>query len=1610
MNYFTNKIALLIPSVTFLMFLLFLPNSYGQDVIMSNTTLSTCGGIFFDSGGGNGDYGPNEDITMTLCSDGSSGTHIQMTFLNTTLGAGDELCFYDGTDATATQLGCSGDFNAGDSFIIQATAANPSGCLTIVFTSDDTGEGPGWGADINCITACQNIFAELTSTTPPVMPADTGWMDVCQGERVYFSAQGLYPQNGVVYEHSDFTSEFHWDFGDGANSVGPTASHIYNTSEGFTVQLTIIDQFGCKNLNSINQRVRVSTTPDFQLTSIDPICVGDTIHLGGRVDTMHHAGHNVSGVPIEGTFVKDPIVCDSLALPDGTGAAYTSTINYTQFTPGAVLTNIDDLLSIFVNIEHSWMRDLEITLTCPDGTTVILHDHPGNFGGEVYLGEANDGDTGANPIPGIGWDYYWTPTSTNGTWIEYANANPGIQSLPSQDYEAFGNLSDFVGCPLNGNWTISVQDLWGIDNGYIFCWGVELADHLFPDIETYTPAIDTFGWVYNPLIFEQIHTETLDSIVTTPQNAGTAAFTFFIEDSFGCTYEEPLSVEVLPETHPDCHDCNENVSIPNDETICEGDTVQFDVSNSVPLETVVTFESVPFYNIGFSNHPPSDPYYSSINVNSVAPAQLALATAQIESVCIDLETDYDGDMHIFLQAPSGEMLELSTGNGGGGDNFTNTCFTPSAATPINAGSAPFTGEFQPEGDWSDLNGADMVGTWNLIVGDQFGINEMGVLNSWSITFNSMNTLSYSWTPPVSMTCTDCPDPAVFPTTSTGYIIEVEDQYGCLNLDTIQVDVVTEVPAPDVSCASIGNGQMSFSWPPQTGITSYNINIIVNNIATGWQANVTDNPFIVSGLNFGDEVTMEIQINAANAGIDCAVATGITNCTYSECGPDDEILVDSVVVNNVSCFGTDSGSATVFVSNGIEPYTYTWDDPDQQILPTAAFLEAGNYTVTVVDNVYCMTVIDVEITEPDTLTSTITGEDASCFGFLDGVGTVTPSGGTTPYSYVWDNGGITQSVDNLAAGDHDVMITDANGCTEMASITIDEPETAVSLTVDQTFNGCNGETDNEATVEPSGGTGPGYTYLWTDNQQGQTATDLAPGSIGVTVTDENGCTAEGTVNLTDLELLYGDIIISEPTCNGFPDGSLGINNFGGGAGQDGVEADYTFTWSNNDVGVVADNVLGGATYFVTIEDANGCNTVVSRYLPDPDPLVFDVAGADAHCYNGNDGTGTVSNITGNQGDVTILWDASAGSQDSVVAINLSVGTYGVTVTDGNGCNSSGSISIAQPDELFIDYTTVDNLCFGDSNGSIETSISGGTPGYTYLWPNQESTSGLTDIPAGVYELTLTDESGCVKQIPIEITEPEQVWAEIATEDVSCYGDRNGTIFATPHGGIPPYRFSLDNNEYFGSSTLIGLTAGEYNVFMVDANDCMFITEAVISEPDEFMVDAGPDVTITLGQDIQIEATSVNGAGDVMYTWYPPYDSIMSCLECIAPFFFPQTTAIFELYAVDENGCEGSDWVTVNVAKPRSAVVPTGFTPNGDGVNDILQVHGLPGTLVKVFRVYDRWGELLFEQNDFEVNSGIGWDGTFKGEQVMGGVYLWSMSVEYPHDQESEDLMGETTLIR
>ncbi len=1114
------------------LFLLGLHSLFGQqtEYVMSSTLtqVNSCSGFFLDSGGGNGPYSANESFTTTICPQGTGGTHIQLVFSGPKISGGDELCFFDGPDVFSSSLGCASDFAPGGAFIIQATAPNTSGCLTLTFNSNGSGEGEGWSADINCIPACQTILSKISSSDPVVEPVDTGWIDICPGDRIFFTGEGEYPQDGAVYNHSDLTSDFKWDFGDGTNTLGTNVSHVFDEPGGYIVQLTIKDQFGCENTNFVNQRIRVAPKPHFELGSWpDQICAGDTVNLNAMVGGMDN-DHTVSVMPSDGSFQTAGIRSDSLPLPDGNGSSYLTTISFSDFSPGQVLTNIDDLIGIFVNMEHSWMRDLEISISCPNGQSVMLHDHPGQTGGEVFLGVPYENDEGFfTPIPGTGYEYGWQSNPDyNYTWIEYANQFLP-NTLPSGTYNSYEPLTDLLGCPLNGDWTIEVTDLWSIDNGYIFSWSIDFDQDLYPALESFSPAITSWEWDNHPSIYFSEN----DSISGSPTNAGEVAYMFTVEDEFGCGWDTTVNIQVLPFTHPDCYNCNNLLQSIPDTVICLGDSVVIDVGTQ-QADGVVTFESYDNYEIGAGNHPPAFPYLSTINVNSINPAIITDPFIDIESICLDLETDFDADIRLHLIAPNGTILELSTNNGGSGDDYTQTCFTPTAVTPIVAGAPPFTGNFQPEGNWAILNNAPINGAWRLQISDQFGINALGNLNWWSISFSTHNDVTYDWDSNPDLGCEDCPNPIITPSADGTYNVSATDLFGCVANETINVNVLSSFTAPDVATSQQPGGEVLITWNDSSPGLDYEININ----GMGWQTpNNGALAHLVSGLNIGDVINAEVRPIVTGGA--CAVGVGEVSFTYVIC--DLEAVINTPGPFAVTCNGLCDESLTISVFNGVSPFVFdvtNLTNGNNFVLPNGNLIDLchGSYQVIVSDDDACMDTVEFVVNNQLPIV-VIAAQDSpvTCFGASDGCASASAMGGVGTFNFTWNdpNSSIGTPVCGLPAGPIIVTATDQNGCQGSGVVNVTQPN-ALTLDITSQDVKCKGGNDGSATALVGGGTMP-YSYTWSggNTPNDPTTNMLTANNYTLLVEDVNGCQING--NVTILEPIDGLQLTVETVngCNG-----------------------------------------------------------------------------------------------------------------------------------------------------------------------------------------------------------------------------------------------------------------------------------------------------------------------------------------------------------------------------------------------------------------------------------------------------------------------------------------------
>ncbi len=516
--------------------------SYAQEFPMAeDADYSTCSGIFTDSQGAAANYNPGETLTTTICSPFTT-DRIRISFNDFDLAQGDVLIAYDGDSVNAPLIGAFGSFLAPTN--VEASAANSSGCLTFVFQSNPNGAGaPGWTANIVCVDDCQSISSSVT--TVPAADVD-GITRICQGDTVTITGTPSFSVDGT-----GATEEIRLP--DGTTIQGNTATFTFDDEGAFFYDYIVTDPTGCRDRTLQDVLIQVSTTPDFTGTEpeTDIVCFGETVDITGVVETVEfvqEVAPPVSGV----TFLPDRV---DNSLPPGD---YETCIEVNGFGPSSTLTDVNDLLAIFINMEHSYMGDLVVRLRAPNGSEVLIHNRAS---GGTFLGIPIDVDTDLNP--GVGFLYRITEQGTaTETWTQNAVGN---STVPAGDYLPLDPFSNLLGTPLNGFWCLNVQDFLEFDNGYIFEWGLEFNPAIIPDVDSYEPDEVSEGWQANPDIINTTTTVDANGAVETttitvqPSVIGQNCYTFEFLDSFGCTYTEVVCVEqaeeIITATPPDLQVC-----------------------------------------------------------------------------------------------------------------------------------------------------------------------------------------------------------------------------------------------------------------------------------------------------------------------------------------------------------------------------------------------------------------------------------------------------------------------------------------------------------------------------------------------------------------------------------------------------------------------------------------------------------------------------------------------------------------------------------------------------------------------------------------------------------------------------------------------------------------------------------------------------------------------------------------------------------------------------------------------------------------------------------------------------------------------------------------------
>jgi gliding motility-associated-like protein len=777
--------------------------------------------------------------------------------------------------------------------------------------------------------------------------------------------------------------------------------------------------------------------------------------------------------------------------------------------------------------------------------------------------------------------------------------------------------------------------------------------------------------------------------------------------------------------------------------------------------------------------------------------------------------------------------------------------------------------------------------------------------------------TYSWsTSPVKTTAT-----ATGLTAGT-YTATITDAHSCSVTATATITEPTSLSAAastltDVSCNGGNNGSVSVT--PAGGTTPYTYS---------WNTSPLKTTATATGLAAG---TYTVTVTDAH---------GCTTTATATVAQPTSLTATASTLTDVDCHGNNSGSASVTPAGGTAPYTYSWNTSPAQTTATSTGLIAGTYTVTVTDAHNCTTTATAAITQPTTLNATTsTLANVSCNGGSNGSASVTPTGGTAPYTYAWSTSPAqtTATATGLAAGTYTVVVTDAHNCTKTVTATVTQPTslTASAATISNTS--CSGVNNGSVSVTPTGGTSP-YTYSWSTApvQTTATATGLAAGTYTATVTDAHGCTTTATATVTQPSSLAATAsTLTDVSCNGGSNGSVTVVVSGG-------TTPYTYSWGTSPVQTTATATgLVAGTYVVTVTDAHNCSVTAGTVVAQPTSLTATASTlTNVSCNGGSNGSVSVT-PTGGTSPYTYSWSTSP-VQTIATATGLTIGTYTVTVTDAHNCATTATTTIAQPSGLSATTTPRAMVsCYGSSDGAADVTAAGGSSPYTYSWSTSpvQTTIIANGLAAGTYTVTVTDAHNCTTTATVTITQPSVLNATASTlAHVSCNGGSNGSASATPVGGTAPYTYSWNTSPVQTTATATGLAAGTYTATITDAHNCTATATATVTEPTSLTATTATltNVSCNGGNNGSVSVTPSGGTAPYTYSWNtsPTQNSATAT---------GLTAGTYTVTVTDEHNCTTT--ATATITQPTvltaTAATQTDVSCNG-GNNGSINVTPVGGT--------------------------------------------------------------------
>jgi gliding motility-associated-like protein len=1299
----------------------------GYNIAQANgSTITTCNATLYDSGGATGNYSSNEDYSVTFC--GTGGAPIIVDVVSFRSESIDHLRIFNGSTATGTQLAdLSGTGGAGNEY--EATG----NCVTITWHSDYSVEYAGFELTIRCGFPCQDYTVNITPEA--VYDATEEAYLGCSGGIV--SAELNFLHNNENYEQTIDNTNFSWTAvsdqgtqtfaGLGMNELSePLAPGAYF----FT--LTTTDANRCQVISN-TVTVYISVPPTFDGTTITSIvCPGEDVVLTGVVNPPDEWQMTIQEVNYEQHCFDDDHI-DEEQLSCFTYAAF----------PGQTIQSANDIESIGMRMEHSYMGDLDIYIQCPNGQRMTLFTQAC---GGTYFGEAvdyddngrscNDGDQWV----GVGYDYYWTHGNNRG--LMSANCS-GVSILPAGDYQPVGSFSDLVGCPINGEWCVIFVDNMGIDDGTVFQTELHFADYIIPAEDNIISFQNTYG---DDLLWdgEAIQTEgNAANNISNPTTPGQVEYTFYATDNFGCTYDTTVIVTVRDFTDPSC--CIEptptiagipdlicsnrtNLSAQN---VPNGNTGQWTVSaypDGDDVNNSATFTS--------PNSPNTQVVINGWGTYTFRWTEFYLGRDDCTSFTEITTTFKQQPTNNFVYTPipcfGGETEVTYTGNMDQTAEFTwnfGGAFVQNGATPLGphiltwpeAGTHGVTLTVNNGGCITNDTLVSILNPERLVI-DSISVEDDPCYHSNGgsavVTHHGGTVpISYSWA---------APGIELLNVGAGNYTLVITDANGCTAQGIFQVRepdelVIQTIETEDLTCYASHDGSISVYAGGGSGDLHYL-----------WS-------------DVGDGPENRINMSAGEYYLTVSDDHNCSSTAYVSLSQPERLIIQ-MTTDYAVCEGEPT-PVHVTAFGGTAPYHYMWNSGSGEFEAgteiSSLLTETTHYTAYVRDAHGCvsdMQTMTVTVS-PEMVIDSIMLRQIKCYGHCDGRAELAMRGGLPPLQYTWPSD--TYIYDGICSGAYTVTVTDLIGCSVIGSFVITQPEDFVISTSMDSVS-CYGASDGEARIFVDGATPP-YTYLWPNGNNTDILTTSA-GSYIVTVHDSNGCRHTEEFNIPQPDPMSAIPINNVTICNG-QSVELTTQVTGG-------TPYYDYRWMGPDSAqyngiVYVVSPTETSTYRLTVYDSHGCSVELQPVTVklNPDLRISSVVTSYDTICKGDEALIYVEADGGSGGPYTLtLQDGSVVPSPFTVRPDSTTMFY-ITLSDMCGTPSvTDSIEIfvhSYPDELF----TSSNV-----EGCVPLSVNF-TPlninGTQYLWTFGDNDFSEEEDPTHVYKnpgdydvtMTVWSEFGC-----------------------------------------------------------------------------------------------------------------------------------------------------------------------------------------------------------------------------------------------------------------------------